>query len=146
MKKNIVFVLIGICLLLFISCSTFSGRKKVPLVLNGVKTFHYPTSESVEPSADILDYLYSATFHLKENPSIRINIIGHSDNTGSYEEDINKAIKRAEKCYDYLLSLDIEKYNIMYSGMGNMSPVSRENTDEAKAKNRRIEIKFVTME
>jgi len=130
----------------FLSCSTFSGRKIVPLVLNGTKTFYYPTSESAKPTDDILDYLYSASYHLKDNPSVRINIVGHSDNSGSYDEDVNRAIKRAEKCYFYLVELGIDKFRIMFSGLGNMRPVSQENTEEARAKNRRVEINFVIPE
>ncbi|MFH1051759.1 MAG: OmpA family protein [bacterium] len=146
MKKQFLYMLISLLVVGLLSCSPYSARKRVPLILNGVKILTYPTSESLEPTDDILDYIYSASFHLEDNPSVYVNIIGHSDNSGSYEQNISTAIKRAEKCYNYLVELGIEKYRIIYSGMGNMSPISKENTDEARAKNRRVEIKFFIRE
>lgn len=78
---------------------------------------------------------------LKENPSLKIYIVGHTDNTGTLEHNLKLSKERAENVLKEL----VEKYSISRDrlnaqGLGPLSPVSSNKTEEGKAKNRRVEI------
>lgn len=78
---------------------------------------------------------------LKENPNLKVYIVGHTDNTGTLEHNLKLSKERAEKVMKEL----IEKHSILQNrlnaqGLGPLSPVSSNKTEEGKAKNRRVEI------
>lgn len=79
---------------------------------------------------------------LKSNPSIIIEIGGHTDNgaTGtspSYLMQLSQS--RAKSVVDYILKCGVETGQINYKGYGNTKPVADNNTAEGRAKNRRVE-------
>lgn len=78
---------------------------------------------------------------LKENPNLKVYIVGHTDNTGTLEHNLKLSKDRAESVLKEL----VQKYGIQQSrlnaqGIGPLSPVSSNKTEEGKAKNRRVEI------
>lgn len=78
---------------------------------------------------------------LKENPDLKVYIVGHTDNTGTLEHNLKLSKDRA----DNVLKVLVEKYGIPQSrlksqGLGPLSPISSNRTEEGRAKNRRVEI------
>ncbi|OGB61330.1 MAG: hypothetical protein A2Y94_15310 [Caldithrix sp. RBG_13_44_9] len=76
--------------------------------------------------------------------SSRIRIVGHTDNVGSRDANINLSKRRAEAGKQYL----IQKYSfdpnrIIATGMGPDNPVASNDTEEGRGKNRRIEFQFL---
>jgi outer membrane protein OmpA-like peptidoglycan-associated protein len=84
-----------------------------------------------------LDKLFS---FLRDNPALRIEIGGHTDNVGTDEYNIDLSMKRARAVYEYLLSKGIDAGRISYKGYGESVPVSSNETEEGRALNRRTEI------
>ena len=80
---------------------------------------------------------------LKEKPSMQIEIRGHTDNVG--EEGKNKALSegRAKAVYDYLLVKGIDKSRIAYKGFGSKKAVAKNDTEEGRKKNRRVEMVII---
>jgi OOP family OmpA-OmpF porin len=81
---------------------------------------------------------------LKDNPKIRVEIGGHSDNTGSEQANMAISVKRAESAKKYLE----DKFNISgdrmtVKGYGSSKPIADNSTSEGRAKNRRVEFKIV---
>jgi outer membrane protein OmpA-like peptidoglycan-associated protein/tetratricopeptide (TPR) repeat protein len=74
---------------------------------------------------------------LDDNPSIKIQISGHTDNQG--DEAANKTLsqRRAEAVLNYLVSLGINKDRLTAYGYGSSSPIADNTTEEGRAKNRR---------
>jgi outer membrane protein OmpA-like peptidoglycan-associated protein len=77
---------------------------------------------------------------LKDNPSLKIKIIGHTDADGEATDNMILSEKRANAVKSYL----VEKFKISgermtTSGMGESQPVSDNTSNEGKAKNRRVE-------
>jgi outer membrane protein OmpA-like peptidoglycan-associated protein len=81
---------------------------------------------------------------LKENPSVRIEIGGHTDDKGSAEK--NKALSqaRAEAVKAYLVSKGIEAARLRAVGYGPEKPLDPAGTRAARAKNRRVEFVILT--
>lgn len=81
---------------------------------------------------------------LKDNPTFKIKIEGHSDNSGELPANQLLSEQRAKKCYDYLLTKEIEASRMVFTGYGANRPAktTKPNTSEARQLSRRVEIYF----
>lgn len=77
---------------------------------------------------------------LKENPTVKIRINGHTDNAG--DPGLNKALslQRAGSIRKFLIEQGIAGDNLRTSGWGGTKPVASNETEEGRVKNRRVEI------
>jgi len=77
---------------------------------------------------------------LKDDPSTRVRIVGHTDNTGS--DAINNPLseERAVSVRNYLEDRGISGSRIETAGRGDHEPIADNNTEAGRAKNRRVEI------
>jgi outer membrane protein OmpA-like peptidoglycan-associated protein len=80
---------------------------------------------------------------IRSNPAYRIQIDGHTDNIGTDEYNLELSKRRAEAVKDYLVSNGIPKENFVIMGYGSSVPISGNETDTGRAKNRRVEIWFI---
>ena len=78
------------------------------------------------------------------NPGLRIEISGHSDNVGSYAYNQKLSEQRAKAVVDYLVGLGIESTRLEYTGYASSQPVATNDTEEGRAKNRRVEFKILS--
>lgn len=76
---------------------------------------------------------------MKQNPDLRIEIQGHTDNTGS--EDLNKKLSsyRAMSVMKYLMQKGIKTSRLTFMGYGSEKPITNNNTPKNRAMNRRVE-------
>lgn len=65
---------------------------------------------------------------------------GHTDNTGSDEHNLELSLNRAESVKSYFVSKGIENKRIRTAGFGKTKPIMSNETEEGRAKNRRVEI------
>ncbi len=95
-------------------------------------------SDRIKPSsAGILKEIAAV---LKENPTLRFKIIGHTDSDGSESQNLDLSKRRAEAVKKALSSeFDIDASQLTTDGKGEGSPVAENNSAEGKAKNRRVE-------
>ncbi|MBF0214658.1 MAG: OmpA family protein [Magnetococcales bacterium] len=80
---------------------------------------------------------------MHDNPGLRIEIQGHTDPVGSlgYNEMLSK--KRARSVMDYLVRQGVVAGRMVAVGLGWSQPVASNDTEEGRAKNRRVELKPV---
>lgn len=77
---------------------------------------------------------------LKENPDVKIAIIGHTDNAGQAVANQKLSEQRAEAVKQYLnKTFGIDAGRMSTGGKGATQPVSANTTNEGKAQNRRVE-------
>lgn len=76
---------------------------------------------------------------LKENPTMRIEIRGHTDNVGNENENQILSQRRAKAVYDFLIQKGIEATRLTYKGFGKMLPIDTNDTEQGRANNRRTE-------
>lgn len=80
---------------------------------------------------------------LKSNPSVRIEISGHTDNVGADAANQTLSSNRAKSVYDQLIKLGIESNRLVFKGYGKTQPVDVNTTETGRANNRRTEIKII---
>ncbi len=80
---------------------------------------------------------------LKEYPSIKIQVEGHTDNVGTHEYNQQLSEARAKAVVDYLISKGIDSARLKYMGFGYSKPVADNTEQEGRGKNRRSEFKII---
>lgn len=73
----------------------------------------------------------------------KIEISGHSDNTGTDELNDRLSQQRAEAVRNYLIGKGIAAETMTAKGYGKRKPIADNDTEEGRKKNRRVEIKFI---
>ncbi|MCB9263268.1 MAG: PD40 domain-containing protein [Flavobacteriales bacterium] len=81
---------------------------------------------------------------LAKNPNIKVEIGGHTDNTGSESHNKTLSENRAKSVYNYLISKGISSNRLSFKGYGSAVPITGNETPEGRATNRRTEMKIVT--
>lgn len=82
---------------------------------------------------------------LNENPSLKIKVLGHTDNVGSDASNQLLSKNRAKSVSDYLIANGIEANRMQSEGYGSSQPVADNSTEEGRAKNRRTEFEIMGM-
>ncbi|NML22698.1 OmpA family protein [Pseudoflavitalea sp. G-6-1-2] len=81
---------------------------------------------------------------LRDNPTIRIQLSGHTDNVGKAEDNLVLSNNRAQAVVKYLVAHGIEQQRLAFKGYGATQPVAENTTEEGRAKNRRTELKVIS--
>jgi ribosomal protein L22 len=91
-------------------------------------------------SYDGLDELVAM---MKENTKVVIQLEGHTDNIGNAQKNFELSEDRVEAVKKYLASKGISKDRIKTMAFGGTQPVSTEKTEDARALNRRVEMRVL---
>ena len=80
---------------------------------------------------------------MNTNPAIVIQLEGHTDFRGNATANMNLSQARVESVREYLVSKKVKKTRILTKAFGGTQPLSREDTQEAKTRNRRVEVRVI---
>ena len=80
---------------------------------------------------------------LQNNKAIKIEISGHTDNSGNETKNKELSIERAKFIYDNLIANGINENQVTYKGFGSQMPAYSNRNKSGRAANRRIEIKLI---
>jgi outer membrane protein OmpA-like peptidoglycan-associated protein len=80
---------------------------------------------------------------LNENPEVRIEVSGHTDNVGSAAVNNRLSGQRAESVKGYLEMQGVAADRIESAGYGFERPIAPNNSEEGRAANRRVEIEVI---
>lgn len=80
---------------------------------------------------------------LKNNSKMKIQVEGHTDNQGDSKLNKKLSLERAFKVREYLIQRGIEGSRIKFKGYGDAKPISPNDTEENRMKNRRVEFKVL---
>ena len=81
---------------------------------------------------------------MKENPTLKIQISGHTDNVGKASDNLRLSENRAKTVVEYLVEKGIPESRLSYKGFGAEKPVADNTTEEGRATNRRTELKVIS--
>lgn len=81
---------------------------------------------------------------LNDNPTLKIQINGHTDNVGSPESNQTLSLNRATSVMNYLIEKGVENTRLKAKGFGEKQPIDTNDTAEGKRNNRRTE--FIVVE
>lgn len=96
---------------------------------SGKNSLKAGSSESLDKVAQLL----------KENPDLKLEIQGHTDNTGNSAFNYRLSEKRANAVKAYLIESGIAVSRLSAKGYGPSKPIADNGTIEGRAKNRRVE-------
>ena len=88
-----------------------------------------------------LDQLVS---FLTVNPTLHIEISGHTDNVGNDQLNQTLSENRAKSVYLYLINNKIATERLVFKGYGKTQPIAPNATEEDRKKNRRTEFKIIS--
>lgn len=130
------------------TADVFKDRlKKVPLAIlkkDAVVqlqdiTFETGKADLKPESNEELDRLVSL---LEGNQTIKVEISAHTDDVGNDDSNLKLSEKRAKTVVDYLTKKGIKGERMTAKGYGETQPLVANDTDENKAKNRRVQFKI----
>lgn len=96
--------------------------------------FAFNSFELIGESKAVLDLLIEFLF---ENPSIYIEVQGHTDNIGNDADNMKLSSNRAKSVYNYLIENKIDSKRLTFRGFGKTVPVTSNETEDGRARNRR---------
>ena len=118
-------------------CPILFTEARTPVILRGV-TFEVGKSALKPESFTVLDIVAAS---LVANPDIRIEIAGHTDNTGSAATNTRLSQSRADAVRAYLAQKGVGPDRMIAKGYGPSVPVAPNTTAAGRAQNRRVELR-----
>lgn len=109
-----------------------------------LKNIFFPTnSYALEPASTAeLDLLVKL---LTENPGLKIQINGHTDNVGKPADNLALSNNRAKAVTDYLRGKGIDAGRLTSKGFGSTKPIADNTREEGRARNRRTELQVTAL-
>ena len=80
---------------------------------------------------------------LTENPNMKIEIGGHTDDKGTIEYNQRLSENRANAVVKYLINKGISEKRLKYKGYGELHPIDTNETEAGRFNNRRVEFKIL---
>ncbi len=75
---------------------------------------------------------------MKRYPEVSVAVEGHTDNAGEAQAKMAISRARAQSCMDYMLQKGIDDSRVSFTGFGDERPIRSNETNEGRAKNRRV--------
>ena len=117
-------------------------KEDTKLTLSDI-TFEVNSADLNESSYSELDRVVKL---MKDNPNINIEISAHTDNVGSEAYNLRLSKRRASSVEAYLLEQLVTDSRLVSKGYGESKPAFPNDTDENKARNRRVELKIIKIQ
>jgi len=97
-------------------------------------------SDSWDLKDEMKPYLDEVVAILKNNPNLWMEVQGHTDSTGTANHNYTLSRNRAQAVMDYLISNGVAADRLRSTGYGATRPISKNDTEEGKSLNRRVEL------
>jgi outer membrane protein OmpA-like peptidoglycan-associated protein len=120
-------------------CPILFTPERTAVVLRGVN-FESGSSTLRPESFAVLDQVAAS---LVANPDIRIEIRGHTDNTGGQSTNLRLSQERANTVMRYLAGKGVNRFHMAARGFGAAQPVAPNTTAAGRAQNRRVELRRI---
>lgn len=81
---------------------------------------------------------------LQDNPTVKVQIEGHTDNVGNAADNLKLSENRAKAAVAYISNKGIDPKRLLSKGFGATKPIADNQTEEGRAQNRRTELKVIS--
>jgi OOP family OmpA-OmpF porin len=108
------------------------------LVLKGV-SFDFDSTRLGVNARTILDEVVTS---MKGQPTMKVEIAGHTDNYGSEQYNKDLSQRRANAVREYLISMGISADQLRATGYGESQPIASNDNDFGREQNRRVEFRI----
>jgi type IX secretion system PorP/SprF family membrane protein len=111
----------------------------IPPLFQNKRLYFEPNHNAVEDAAQ-KDFLQDLAAFLMQHPGITLRIVGHTDDTGTAEDNIELSFRRAQVIAELLMEAGIQGERLVVEGQGSFNPLVPNSSPENRALNRRVEI------
>jgi outer membrane protein OmpA-like peptidoglycan-associated protein len=111
--------------------------EQITLNMPGNVTF---ATNSADVTSRFYEVLNAVALVLNEYEQTYVDVVGHTDSTGSLAYNQGLSVRRADSVGDYLKGQDVEQARFIITGMGPEAPIATNETPSGRALNRRVEI------
>jgi outer membrane protein OmpA-like peptidoglycan-associated protein len=118
-------------------------EKNIQLSPTGTRLLVFFDFDKSEPKEESIPEMERVIQFLRDNPDKNIQIEGHTDDQGTDDYNNKLSIDRAKAVREYLVAAGIDGSRISAVGYGKTKPLVPEKTEEARALNRRVEMKIL---
>jgi outer membrane protein OmpA-like peptidoglycan-associated protein len=115
-------------------------RKKMASLANGLDDYKVTQTVPSDRAREKLDLTVEL---MRDYPSLKIRITGHTCNKGTHEANVRFGMQRAESAKNYLISKDISADRIEIASKAELEPVAPNNNEENRRKNRRVQLEIL---
>jgi outer membrane protein OmpA-like peptidoglycan-associated protein len=142
-----------------LSLGMYRGEQLLPALDSAIASYVPPPPPPAVVTLDSMSLFDSGRAHLKPDstramvgalemikahPDKRILVAGHTDNVGNQQSNLKLSTARAEAVRDWLVDASgIAATQFAIQGYGDTRPIASNDTDDGRAKNRRVEITLV---
>ncbi len=111
---------------------------------DGKTLIHFPYNSTKEiKNKAIISYLNELSQKVKNEPSFKVLVVGHTDNSGSPESNQTLGLKRAQRTKNVLIKNGIDAGRIIVKSAGESQPIADNQTAAGRQENRRVEISLI---
>ncbi|NJM94480.1 MAG: OmpA family protein [Cytophagales bacterium] len=121
---------------------TFELQSVSPGKLFRIENLNFDQGSAIL-SGEAQQALEEIVLMMYENDVMEIQLEGHTDFRGNSTANMKLAKERVEEVEEYLVSRGVDKGRIRTKALGGEQPLSRENTEEARLLNRRVEVRIL---
>ncbi len=82
-------------------------------------------------------------YFMLDNPEVKIEVSGHTDNVGNVSSNQKLSENRAKSVYDYLISHEVDTERVRFKGYGQTKPIASNANSDGRKQNRRIDIRIL---
>jgi outer membrane protein OmpA-like peptidoglycan-associated protein len=116
---------------------------EVRLIADSIKIF-FPNNvmfdvDQYEVKKDFVPFMHTLSNVLLKHPQTNILVTGHTDDSGTYEHNLQLSEKRAKSMNDLLLKDGLAADRVFTWGLGKSLPIASNKTETGRALNRRAE-------
>lgn len=97
-------------------------------------------TDSAAVSGPAQNDLYAVARNLNQYPNSRVEVVGHTDNTGRAEYNQDLSQRRAQSVAGILTAAGVNNARLVAVGRGETQPIASNATAQGRAQNRRVEI------
>ncbi len=113
-----------------------------PVIPNEIRTIEFAFDSSIIPDSSYY-ILQNISQVLSHYPELSITIIGHTDNKGSNEYNLDLSKRRSQAATKQLIDFGVRSNRITSRYRGEGNPVGSNSTTKGRAKNRRVEFELI---
>jgi len=95
--------------------------------------------------SDLSKYeLDNLTSIMKANPTVKVELAGHTDSVGDDDMNLSLSESRAQNVMNYLLNKGLSANRLTHNGYGETLPIGDNGTEAGREQNRRTELRIVS--
>lgn len=115
---------------------------QLDLTMPGNITFN---TNEYDIRADFFPVLDSVAQILYKYTDTRLQVIGHTDSTGTRDYNYNLSNRRVGSVSNYLASRGVDQNRLLVQGVGPDRPIASNDNEQGRASNRRVELQIVAV-